>query len=180
MSQTTVLRRAALAGLAGLAGAAGVLVTAAPAQAVTFVGTHTLRPRNELGVLRTAAVFPNPGPASVTVATGAGFSGHWNMFNQPANGFGGVFLKHRVAGLCLDTGDGSSATSVSVRGCDNTISQNWTMITVPGTGFNSGIFTIQNKFTGRYLTKVAGSVSPTLEPFSGSTNQHWVDTLVEG
>lgn len=172
-----------IVGVAAAATAAVASVVAGPmassAHADTFVGTHTFQPRNSLGSLATKAVFPDPGPADVSVITGAGTGGQWNMFNQPDNGNPGVILKNRAAGLCLDTSNGGTSTSVRVRECDGTISQNWFIVSVPGTNFQ--YFTIQNQYTKAYLTTVAGSSVPNLQSFSsGNTRQHWVDTRVEG
>ncbi|MFE4925362.1 hypothetical protein [Streptomyces sp. NPDC056661] len=174
-----IRHRAGVAAIAtaALAGAlAGPLATGAHAD--NFVGTHSFQPRGQIGSLATAAVFPNPGPASVSVKAGSGFGGQWNTFNQTANGLSGIILKNRQAGLCLDTGNGGTSTSVSVRECDGTPSQNWNKATVPGTNFK----TFQNVFTKTYLTTVLGSSTPTLQAFSsGNTKQHWTDTtLVPG
>ncbi|MFE4925096.1 RICIN domain-containing protein [Streptomyces sp. NPDC056661] len=113
----------------------------------------------------------------MSVKVGSGFGGQWNMFNRPTNGLGGVILKNRAAGLCLDTGNGGTSTSVAVQECDGTPSQNWTIVSVPGTNFKN--VTIQNLFTKKDLTTVLGSSTPNLPAFSsGSTKQHWADTVL--
>jgi hypothetical protein len=144
---------------------------------LTFVGTHRFESRTSAESLRTTAVFPDPGPASVSLRTGAGPGGQWLVFNHGANGRNGVILKNRAAGLCLDTADGGSSTSVAVRGCDDTVSQDWIIVSVPGTNFQ--FFTVQNSFTKKYLTK-NGLTSVNLQSFSeGNTLQHWEYILDE-
>ncbi|WP_369275906.1 RICIN domain-containing protein [Streptomyces sp. R11] len=168
-------------GVAVAATAAFVGALAGPlaggAHADTFFGTFTFEPRTSIGSLATKAVFPAPGPASVSVDVGSGFGGQWNTFNKLDNGFGGFMLKNRKAGLCLDTANGGLSTAVAVRACDGTISQNWAIDPVPGTSLK--YFTIRNGLSGKALTTLTGSSTPNLQSFSaGNTKQHWSRTVI--
>jgi hypothetical protein len=181
MSVSTHGRR--LACLAAvLAIVAAALIGGTPANAasvaagptLTFRGTFVFQARAGSGIdaLRTNAVFPQPGPASVAAQPGS-TGKQWNMF-IPSTG-GGVLLKNTTAGLCLDGNSSADGAVVTANACDDIApfdsSQFWVIASVPGTNF--AYFTMQNVFSGRYLTAVGTTRVEQRNLVAGNVNQQW-------
>ncbi|MEV6282746.1 RICIN domain-containing protein [Kribbella sp. NPDC051770] len=163
------LRRAGAAVVVVVAGGlAGPLAAAtqAAAQPTATVAVFQARNTNERLI---ATKNPNFNLSLVKTGPFVGSEATWDL-STSSDGIS-VIAKNRRTGHCLDTNNGGSSGLVAGRPCDGTLSQRWNLDFVSG-----GFKLIRNGYTGKFLTKQAGSSSLSLGNLTGSTTQHWVKT----